>query len=145
MRKILAAILAGLVFTACAPSTPQARIAKNPEQFSALGKKEQSLVEQGQISQGMSPEAVLLAWGPPDQSFEGSKDSKPTGRWDYLGTRPVYSSNYFGPFGYGLGGYGRYGYPGLDFGVGPDIAFIPYRLASVWFVNQHVDSWERIR
>ena len=141
-------MLAGLVFQSCAPSTPQTRIAKNPEQFAALGKKEQDLVQQGQISRGMSPEAVVLAWGSPDQRFEGSKDSKPTGRWDYLGSRPVYSASYFGAFGYGFGGYGPYGYPGythLGSAVGPDIAYVPYRLASVWFVNQRVDSWERVR
>ncbi len=145
MKKILAVILVGLVFPSCAPSSPQARIAKSPEQFAALGKKEQSLVEQGQISRGMPPEAVLLAWGPPDQRFEGSRDSKPTGRWDYLGSRAVQSTNHFGAFRSGFRGYGRFGYPGAGFGVGPDIVFIPYRRASVWFVNQRVDSWERLR
>ncbi len=143
MKNILAAILAGLVFPACAPSTPQARIERNPEIFAALGKKEQELVQQGQISRGMSPDAVVLAWGPPDQRFEGSKDSKPSGRWDYLGSRPVYSSNYFGGYRYGL--YGYPGYTNLGTAVGPDIAYLPYRLASVWFVNHRVDSWERIR
>jgi hypothetical protein len=148
MKRILASILAGLVFSSCAPSTPQTRIAKNPEQFAALSKKEQSLVEQGQIRRGMSSEAVMLAWGPPDQSFEGSRDSKPSERWDYFDARPIYSSNYYGGFGYGFGGYGPYGYPaysGVGFAVGPDVAYVPYREASVWFVNHRVDSWERLR
>lgn len=145
MKKFLAAIVAGLVFPACAPSTPQSRIERNPELFAALSKKEQSLVQQGQISRGMPPDAVVLAWGPPDQRFEGSRDSKPTERWDFLGSRPVQSPNHFGAFRSGFGGSGRFGYPGAGFGVGPDIVFIPYRRASVWFVNQRVDSWERIR
>lgn len=148
MKNTLAAIVAGLIFSSCAPSTPQARIAKYPEKFSALGKREQELVQQGQLSRGMSPDAVTLAWGLPDQVFEGSKDSKPAGRWDYLGTQPIYPGNYFGGFGYGFGGYGPYarrGYYGAGFAVGPDVAYVPYRLASVWFINHHVDSWERAR
>ncbi|MES2922627.1 MAG: hypothetical protein V4819_13830 [Verrucomicrobiota bacterium] len=148
MKKILLAVVTGLVFSACAPSSPQARIAKNPEKFAALGKRDQELVQQGQLGSGMSPDAVMLAWGVPDQIYEGSKDSKPAGRWDYLGSRPIYPSTYFGGFGYGLGGYGPYGrggYYGAGFAVGPDLAYVPYRVASVWFVNHRVESWERIR
>ncbi len=33
----------------------------------------------------------------------------------------------------------------LGFGFGPEIAYIPYRVASVWFINNRVDSWERAR
>jgi hypothetical protein len=148
MKKILAAILVGLVFSSCAPLTPQSRIAKNPDKFAALGKREQELVQQGQLSRGMSQDAVMLAWGPPDQVFEGSKDSKPAGRWDYFGSQPVYATNFFGAYGYGLGGYGPYGrrgYSGVGFTLGPDIAYVPYRLASVWFIDHRVDSWERVR
>lgn len=35
--------------------------------------------------------------------------------------------------------------PGLGFGMGPEITYIPYRVASVWFVDRKVDSWERAR
>jgi hypothetical protein len=147
MKKILPTLLAGLAICSCAPTTPQARIEKNPAMFAALGKKEQELVRQGQLSAGMSPDAVTLAWGPPDQRFEGSKNGKHTERWDYAGSRPVYSSNYFGGFGYGFGGYGygRYGYSGLGWGLGPQVEYIPYRVASVWFTNHRVESWERLR
>ena len=143
MKKIITALLAGIVFSSCAPMTPQARIAENPEKFAALGKKEQGLVQQGQIARGMSPDAVLLAWGAPGRRFEGYKNSKTTERWDYIGSRPVYSSFYYGGFGYGP--YGRWGYSGLGFGAGPEVVYVPYRLASVWFINNRVDSWERAR
>ncbi|MES2440837.1 MAG: hypothetical protein V4584_17355 [Verrucomicrobiota bacterium] len=148
MKKLLSALLAGFVMCSCAPSTPQARIEKYPEKFAALGKKQQSLVQQGQIAPGMSGDAVMLAWGSPDQRFDGSKNSKQTERWDYSGSRPVYSSNFYGGYGYGFGGYGNYGYgpySAVGFGLGPEITYVPYRVASVWFVENRVDSWERVR
>lgn len=145
MKPTLTALLAGLVFASCAPSTPQTRITKSPETFAALNKKEQSLVQQGQISNGMPPDAVLLAWGPPDRRFEGSKNSKRTERWDYSTLRPVYPIGHFG-YGYGsyYGPYGRHIHSNLGF-VSSEVAYIPERTASVWFVNDRVDSWERVR
>lgn len=148
MKKIITALLAGLVLSSCAPSTPRSRIEQNPGKFAALGKKEQGLVRQGQISRGMSPDAVILAWGFPSRRFEGSRNAKMTRRWDYAGSRPVYTTSLYGGFGYGFGGYGPYGRRGYSsggFGVGPDVTYVPYRLASVWFVNNRVDSWERAR
>ena len=143
IKKIFTAQLVGLAFSSCVPSTPQARIAQNPQVFAALPKKDQSLVEQGQIARGMSPDAVMLAWGYPARSFDGFKDSKRTERWDYAGSRPVYTSTFYGGFGYGS--YGHHAYPGYGYGFGPEVTYIPYRVASVWFVNARVDSWERLR
>ena len=34
---------------------------------------------------------------------------------------------------------------GVGFGVGPEVAYVPYRVGSVWFINHRVDSWERAR
>ena len=148
MKKLLTALLAGLAVSSCVPATPQARIAQNPQVFAALPKKDQRLVEQGQIARGMSPDAVMLAWGYPARRFEGSKDSKRTERWDYAGSQPVYTSTFYGGYGYGYGPHGHYGhhgYPVYGYGFGPEVAYIPYRVASVWFINSQVDSWERIR
>lgn len=142
MKKLLAALLAALAVSSCVPSTPQARIAQNPQVFAALPKKQQSLVEQGQIDRGMSPDAVMLAWGHPARSFEGSKDSKRTEQWDYVGSQPVYTSTFYGGYAYG---YGHHGHPAYASGFGPEVTYIPYRVASVWFVNSRVDSWERLR
>ncbi len=145
MKKLLTALFAGLAFSSCVPSTPQARIAQNPQVFAALPKKDQHLVEQGQVARGMSPDAVMLAWGYPAQRYEGSKESKKAERWDYAGSRPVYTSTLHGGYGYGHGSYRHHGYPGYGYGFGPEVAYIPYRVASVWFVNSRVDSWERLR
>ncbi len=144
MKMIFCLLSTALFFTSCAPMTPQARIEKQPEKFAALPKKDQALVEQGQISRGMSRDAVLIAWGAPNQSYEGSKNGKAIERWDYVGSRPVYTSSFYG--GYGAGYYGPYGrYPALGYGIGPDIAYVPYHIASVWFANNGVESWERAR
>jgi hypothetical protein len=146
MRKIAATLVFGSILASCAPSTPQGRIAKNPEKFAELNKKNQDLVQQGQIARGMAPDAVKLAWGPPAQRFEGSKNSKSTERWDYAGATPVFFNGYNGGYGYGyngLGPYGCAGYNSIGLGLGPEVAFVPYRLASVWFIDGRVDSWER--
>ncbi len=147
MKPTITALLAGLALASCAPSTPQTRIAKSPETFAALNKKEQTLVQQGRIASGMPPDAVRLAWGSPDRSFEGSRNSKHTERWDYSTLRPVYPVGYLG-YGYGYGSYygpyGRHLYSGLGY-AGSEMAYIPERTASVWFVNGRVDSWERLR
>lgn len=145
MKNIFAAMAAGFFLASCVPSTPQARIQQHPEKFQALGQNHQSLVQQGQIARGMNADAVYLAWGAPAETFQGSKDGKSTERWDYAGSRPVYSTNFYGAYGYGYGPYGRRGYSGYGLGYGPEVAYIPFRLASVWFVNSRVDSWERAR
>jgi hypothetical protein len=33
----------------------------------------------------------------------------------------------------------------VGFGIGPEIAYVPYRIASVWFVDNRVDAWERAK
>ena len=140
MKHLLTLAAASLLATACTPSTPQSRIARNPSLYEKLPAKQQQLVQQGDLAKGMSQEAVFLAWGHPSQRFDGFQNSKPTSRWDYSGAYPVYTNHFYG--GYGYGRYGRYGYP---YGFGQDVAFIPYRRASVWFVDNVVDSWERTR
>ncbi len=141
MKNLVMAMAVGLAAVACAPSTPQARIAQNPEKFEALPTRDRELVERGELRRGMSQDAVLLAWGAPGQQYQGSKNGKSAARWDYLGSRPVYS-NWSGiGYGYGPYGYSRYGYASL----GPDVTYLPYRLASVWFEDDRVDAWERAR
>jgi hypothetical protein len=144
MKNLLPSALACVIFASCAPMTPQARIDHNPQVFAALSSRDQELVRQGQIARGMSPDAVALAWGPPQRRVEGTKGNRRVDRWDYTVLRPVYSTNVFG--GYGYGGYGRYGrYNYSSFGFGPEVAYLPQQVASVWFENQKVEAWERLR
>lgn len=121
VMKSVIVLLAAVVFASCAPSTPEARIAARPQLFEALPPRQQELVRQGQLAQGMGRDAVLLAWGRPSREYEGSEDGVSTLRWDYLGSTPVYETSYFGGYGYGPRcGYGRFGRgPAYDFAVFP--------------------------
>ncbi len=135
--------LVSLIFSSCVPSTPQTRIEKNPAKFALLDKKDQNLVRQGQITSGMPPEAVILAWGTPTQRYQGFKNSKLTERWDYAISRPIDITDSYGVYGSGYRPYGSWRNPSLGYGIGPEVAYVPYRVASVWFIDQRVDSWER--
>lgn len=106
------------------------------------------MVERGEVARGMSRDAVWLAWGAPSQRFEGGQDSRATERWDYAGTQPVHHMSFAGVHGYGrYGRFGPYGRHGAHsaFALGPEVTFIPYRRASVWFVDGRVEAWERVR
>lgn len=146
MKKFIAILSMGLLLTSCVPSTPQTRIQREPGKFEALSSKQRALVEQGQISRGMPQDAVYLAWGRPSRVFQGSKNGKLTERWDYAGSQPVYYTNFYGSYGGYYGPYrGRGYYGGYGIGIGPEVAYIPYRIASVWFIDGRVDGWERAR
>ena len=136
-----------MVFASCAPSTPEARIAAQPAMFERLPAKHQELVRRGQIDKGMNTDAVYLAWGRPSREYEGNENGASTLRWDYAGSTPVYSSSFYGGWGYGYGHgyYGRYGYPYHGYGFGPEVTYVPYRRATVVFRSGRVSSWERSR
>ena len=51
---------------------------------------------------------------------------------------------YDGGYGYGFSPYGPYRSQAY-YGFGPEVAYVPYRIASVWFIENRVDSWERAR
>lgn len=142
-----AAAAVAIVLAGCASNTPAARISRSPGVFQGLPAGHQRLVEQGRIDRGMSPEAVQLAWGTPDRHSEGMDDrGRPTMSWDYAGLRPVYSTGFYG--GYGWGGYGYpyrnwHGYP--YWGLSPQVQYVPTRRASVVFRNGKVESWEQSR
>lgn len=142
MKSLLIPLLAGTLISSCVPSTPQARIEREPEKFSALSKPHQELAQRGEIAPGMPPDGVWFAWGAPNRAFQGSKEGATTERWDYAAAQPVHTTNFHGSYGYGgCGPYRRHGH----YGFGPEVTYIPYRIASVWFLNNRVDSWERAR
>jgi hypothetical protein len=138
---ILPALVLALAATSCAPSTPEARIAAQPELFASLPARQQELVRQGRIDKGMGTDAVFIAWGRPSRQFEGADGEVATLRWDYTGTTPVHTTSHFGGFGTGRWGRG----PIYGYGIGSDIIHVPYRRASVLFREGRVSSWERVR
>ena len=146
MKKLLplagAAVIA-LLAASCAPRTPEYRISQSPATFEKLSEKHKELVRRGDIAKGMNKGAVALAWGDPSGQAEGLRDGKRMERWDYTGTKPVVTNHFFG--GYGYGDYGPYRYSGLGAGFGPQVTYLPYSKASVWFINGLVDEWQRVR
>lgn len=131
-----------ILFSSCASNTtPEQRIAARTAAYEKLSEKHQELVSRGEISEGMSTEAVSLAWGSPDGRVEGLRNGKEMERWDYRGTRAVVNNNFFGAYRTGI--FRGYRYSGLGGGFGPSVTYVPYRRASVWFVSGRVDEWER--
>lgn len=147
MKKLFALLAASLLIGACAPSTPQARIEANPEKFARLTTTQKSLVQEGKIARGMPKDGVLIAWGTPASRFEGYENRRSTERWSYAGSRPVYTTGFYGGY-YDYWGYGygrRYSPYGYRFAVAPEVVYVPYTRATVTFVNDRVDSWERVK
>ena len=89
------------VFSGC--STTETRISDHPEIFQTLSPRDQELVKAGKIREGMSQDAVWIAWGTPDQKATGVARGKAVETWiynDYYYANSPYPYPY-GPFGYG--------------------------------------------
>ena len=101
------ALALSAVFFLGSCSTPQTRISERPEVFNALNATDQALVSQGRIREGMSQDAVYIAWGAPNQRGVGRNRGRAAETWIYFSTT---SGNYYpsslryGGFGYGFGG-----------------------------------------
>lgn len=123
----------------CRSATPATRIAENPVLFRSLPEAQQQLVQQGRIAEGMSQDAVFLAWGAPNTApYVGQKNGKSVIRWVYTYNEPVPVTSNWGPGWWGPYG-GWYGPYGIDTGT----AYIPRTAASVLFENNKVVSWEQ--
>lgn len=149
--RLLLFLLPALLLASCATNSVERRIQKNPASFSKLSKKQQDLVQRGQIAEGMSRDAVFLAWGRPGRVMSGSRDGRGRERWAYFHTAPV-STVGFGygawgphPFYSSFGVHPLYGYgfgPGWGWGTGVD--YVPYIDRTVEFSNGKVVAWERM-
>ena len=128
-------VLSGLALSSCQSSTPATRIAAHPAMFSSLPVAQQSLVKQGRLAEGMSRDAVFLAWGKPNSvPYQAYRDGKNIERWYYKGYDPVIVMNDdpMLPF---YGGYYPY--------YSTSTMFVPYTTAYVEFVNGRLKSWAR--
>lgn len=130
----------------------ETRIQKNPELYGKLSSKDKERVSQGVIREGMTDEAVFLAWGRPDRVLTGSRSGSATEKWAYFDSRPVssfsygYSSGYVHPFYSRYGVHPRFGYGyGPYWGYGTGVDFVQQISKQVEFRNGRVTSWERVR
>jgi len=148
---LLLALLCGLALPGCETLNPaQRRASRNPELFASLSQKEKNLVDQGRIEEGMSRDAVYLAWGRPGRVMSGSRNGQGREKWAYFHTAPVQTTSI------GFGGfanhpfYANYGFhPAFGYGFGPGwgmstgIDYLPYIGSTVEFFKGRVVAWER--
>ena len=131
----------------CAPQTPAARIAKNPEIFASQSKQHQQAIQDGKVMEGMSSDAVRLSWGEPEQRYLGSYQGADQERWDYMGQMPIYVRN--DSFSYGTHHHSSSlssSFQETNVVIsGANFANVPYRKASVLLRNGKVDSWEELQ
>lgn len=122
---------------ACSAVTPMDRIESNPAMFRMLSPEHQALVQQGRICEGMSKDAVFLAWGEPSEApMAGQKEGKSFEKWNYTRLKPVMVSR---PVWSGVG-FGCCG--GWYTGGGFDTVYVPEKVGDVTFENDRVSSWE---
>ncbi len=118
-----------LFFAGC--STTETRISQHPEIYQSLSPRDQALVNQGRIREGMSLNAVWIAWGAPDQRATGSAHGRAVETWiynDYTYSGAPYPYPY-GPFGYGGyfgGGVVFHSHHGHRFAIIGDPFFDPF-------------------
>jgi hypothetical protein len=105
----ICAISLSFILAGC--STVDSRIQEKPAAFQRLSASDQALVRDGKIREGMSRDAVYIAWGEPSEHAPGRNRGQIVDTWIYYAT---VAGEYEGPFyygypyGYGLG-YGFYG------------------------------------
>ena len=140
-------LLAALLLVQCASSTPQTRIQRNPQLYANLSTRDRQLVNRGVIREGMTRDAVFLAWGRPDSVTAGTNRGRETESWTYVGQRPVRTMSMsmgmgFGYGGFGYGGFGPYGMGGYPYmGGGPSVMYVPYTAGVVEFSSGRVVRW----
>ena len=143
-RFLLLAAVSALLFASCAAPVTR-RIEKNPQLYSALSDRHKAMVQRGQIEEGMTKEAVFLAWGKPERASKGTRNGKTVERWSYTAYNAVHTSSI--GFGVGMGYGGFYGGPFYDtmFYREPVATYVPYEARWAEFVSGKVTAWSADR
>lgn len=134
-------MLAGLVVVtllgACRSMTPAERISQNPVIYRMLSPEHQMLVQQGRICEGMSKDAVYLAWGNSNSvPISGQQNGCNYEKWVYHAYQPVFVDAVGGDIVCGPHG------PVYCGSMGTSTAMVPVESAWVMFQNNVVTSWE---
>lgn len=103
LRFLPVAVLTFLVLAGCAGNDPQARAERRPG-FANVPARDRQLALAGEVREGMSPDAVFVAWGAPTHVYHG-RATGGTGQaprtlesWVYLRPMPAQPSADFGNF-----------------------------------------------
>jgi hypothetical protein len=84
MKTIISflALVTGLVLAGC--STPETRIAKQPELFNRLSPEQQQMIREGKVGIGFDMDMVKLALGDPDRVRERTDANGRSEVWSYV-------------------------------------------------------------
>ena len=134
-----------LLLASCA-SPRELRVEHHPELFAKLSEKDKLDVRQGRVHEGMTKDAVFLAWGKPSHVSMGKRDGKTVERWRYQAYQPVMTESYGFGMGVGIGGgyWGRHGYGYYYdpmFYASPSVSYVPVEGRSVEFVDGKVTAF----
>ncbi|MDB6118849.1 MAG: hypothetical protein JWO08_2630 [Verrucomicrobiaceae bacterium] len=124
------------------------RVSYYPGLYSHLSEKEKQAVHMGKVEEGMSKDAVYLAWGAPGRVAVGKRGGKPFERWGYQSYRPVFTGGYgygYG-MGFGVGYWGRHrgfygGFYDPAFYGAPVVTYVAAEGRYVEFVNGRVTAF----
>ncbi len=152
-RPLFVSAFLALALTGCETTSPSERRAqKNPALFGSLSEGERAAVLRGEVKEGMSRDAVYLAWGSPGRVMSGSREGKEQEKWAYFVATPVQTTSFnYGaypasPFYSAYGIHPQYGYGvGPGWGVGSGVDYLPQISRSVEFVGGRVVAWEKNR
>lgn len=143
--RLLPALAAAVCLSSCAVSNPASRISQQPAVFAALPASQKALVQTGQIAEGMTKDAVYLAWGRPDGVLAGSENGKSTELWRYTRLQPVYRQRIGMGMGWGYGPYCGRGRRHYDPFYDQGLEYVPVTAGVVRFRNGKVTGWEAAR
>lgn len=105
--------------------------------YNMLSPEQQMMVQQGRICEGMTKDAVYLAWGNPNsQPVTGQQDGKTYEKWLYYTYQPVMVDS----VGIGIGCWNHGSWCGS--GLSTSTAMIPQESAWVIFHDNVVTAWE---
>ena len=140
MKKLLLGLGVAILISSCVAPIER-RVTANPQMFDRLTRDHKEAVRAGVVKEGMSKDAVYLAWGKPARVQMGRREGKNLERWSYNTYQPVYTTSFgfgtgWGGWGGGCGGFGGFGGP-FSFG-GTGLDYVPVEGRSVEFVNDKV-------
>jgi hypothetical protein len=114
LQALAASALAVTLLLLGGCETVQDRIVQRQAAFQSMSPSDQALVQEGKIREGMSRDAVYIAWGAPNQRGEGRQGGRSVENWIYFNPTSTSFGGGFGgfgyPYGYGYGGGFGYGY-----------------------------------
>lgn len=123
----------------CASSTIESRKGERALAYSALSSEERTLVDQGQIRVGMSPDAVYVAWGQPAQVLKSGDSTGEVTTWLYTATATdTYHSWRYREFPR------RDGTMYLDRSLDVDYSFRDYVSAELVFRDNKLERWRML-